>query len=589
MNMNLKNKIYKLFGVCLALGGSLLLPACINDELPACDSNGGLLQGVTGENLPDCYLEVKLNIPSEVSSRSTTKDNGTSSDLTDSGIALESTVESIQLFFFDNSEGLQESEKYLLCSFSSTAASNPTKVEKTSDYLLTQKVEIDQLKKILGKKVRIYALANLTSNVDVNEDTTESDFLKKTIDDEYIAPFASIPVNDGNPTTYGRLCPMANYDYFDGDFTDCDELDGDATPGQVILEAEKIFNRPYEGSDAKPGDKKYAFTSPLSLERMVARVDFKGNTLKIGETDYPYLYKLPNAESSIEACNSTDGGVYLKLSDLTLKNVLGSAYLFRHTAIGTKTNVENVANDVEPFKVENDNTNDAENFYRWIASSEWGKSAETKAWYSLDPTSTPESIGKWLTSGDSYVANTGGYSPWYYINENTVANIKFMNLNNSTYIEFKFELWDATTHEPYVKPTTDETQSVANEGEEPEGGETETEEPEEEIRITLTSGDKSGFYKVLEKDKVTGHYYLKYKYLIPHHLPINPSGSVDGDSGKFDGDLAPMQYAIVRNNIYQIGLTGITSLPHPNEPDNLFLAIDLKVLSWVRRDIDVVF
>ena len=566
-----------------------LLSSCVNDvDLKPCEDN----IGGTVNNIPECYIQLNINFPTEVSSRSTTlaDGSGNSFDGTKDAIAAENAINSLHLYFFDNSNSTDKGK--FLCELSASAT-DLTDGDDVNQHTFTQKVEIANLKKILGKKVRIYAIANLNAAdyPTVTSETSEAVFLDKYYESaSYTGTFA---VTSGSTTTYGRNCPMANYDYFTGNLEGCSIVASNASDLEVITEAMKIFTHDYTGTDGKPG-KLFTFSGALELERMVARLDFKAaDGITINGTKN-YVYELPNAECTITDCNSSNGGVYLQLADLTVNKITGSAYNFRHTAAGNslaagtplkvfgKENVDGSTDTPSGADVEDEDGDGEGNeetpelpSYNWIASHKWTSS---RSYTSSDPF-TPSEICAWLTSGDSYVEKTEGYSPWYYVNENTVSSTADMDLDHCTYIEFKFLLWDAKTKEPYMKPTVsggsgEDTQAEA------------TADTEEEVRITMTGGDKNGYYRILDGPDAHGYYYLIYKYMIPHHLPTS-SGSVDGETGSLTGTKAPMQYGVVRNNVYQIGFNGLTSLPSPHEPDNFYLSINIKILAWVKRDITV--
>lgn len=81
-------------------------------------------------------------------------------------------------------------------------------------------------------------------------------------------------------------------------------------------------------------------------------------------------------------------------------------------------------------------------------------------------------------------------------------------------------------------------------------------------------------------------YYCYYFYWNRHN-----------DNG-LNGKMGPMEFAIVRNNVYKLSVTTINRLGHPRNPDNdpdpfdpeqpdedprVYLTVDLKVLPWVVR------
>ncbi len=81
-------------------------------------------------------------------------------------------------------------------------------------------------------------------------------------------------------------------------------------------------------------------------------------------------------------------------------------------------------------------------------------------------------------------------------------------------------------------------------------------------------------------------YYCYYYYWNRHN-----------DNG-IDGQMAPMEFAVVRNNVYKLAVTNISRLGHPrisdNDPDNptpeipdergdIYLTVSVDVLPWVVR------
>ena len=88
-------------------------------------------------------------------------------------------------------------------------------------------------------------------------------------------------------------------------------------------------------------------------------------------------------------------------------------------------------------------------------------------------------------------------------------------------------------------------------------------------------------------DNVDGNGYYCYYYYWNRH----------NDNGN-DGVMGPMEFAVVRNNVYKLAVTEIKKLGHPrvplndpesptpNTPDekeNVYITVDAKVLPWVVR------
>lgn len=87
-------------------------------------------------------------------------------------------------------------------------------------------------------------------------------------------------------------------------------------------------------------------------------------------------------------------------------------------------------------------------------------------------------------------------------------------------------------------------------------------------------------------------YYCYYYHWIRHN-----------DNGK-NGIMAPMEFDVVRNNVYKLAVTKISALGHPrisaNDPDSpnpwtpdeqtkIYMTVDAEVIPWVVRVNDIVF
>ena len=73
--------------------------------------------------------------------------------------------------------------------------------------------------------------------------------------------------------------------------------------------------------------------------------------------------------------------------------------------------------------------------------------------------------------------------------------------------------------------------------------------------------------------------------------------SIGTDNGEL-GQMGPMEFAVVRNNVYKLAVTGINKLGHPrisdNDPDpinpddpdesgDVYLTLSVEVLPWTVR------
>lgn len=93
-------------------------------------------------------------------------------------------------------------------------------------------------------------------------------------------------------------------------------------------------------------------------------------------------------------------------------------------------------------------------------------------------------------------------------------------------------------------------------------------------------------YQSSSEDNSDPGYYCYYFYWNRHN-----------DNGK-SGEMGPMEFAVVRNNVYKLAVTGINKLGHPrisdNDPDpvdpddpdesgNVYLTLSVEVLPWTVR------
>lgn len=198
------------------------------------------------------------------------------------------------------------------------------------------------------------------------------------------------------------------------------------------------------------------------------------------------------------------------------------------------------------------------------------------------------------------------YHPVCYISENTLPSTATMIRGLSTGIAFRMLLCDATgkkiekiTSGDQLKDGEEDlyggmitlnengTIKLTVNGEEidlawqdyddeeiealdDEEEEEEKEEEEEEEEETEEPSFESG-------------YYLTYYYFFRHNFDSTDRTNIQ-----------PMQFGVVRNNIYRVSIAGFNGLPRPYNPedpdepsDDKCLALEIHVLAWARRDITV--
>ena len=326
--------------------------------------------------------------------------------------------------------------------------------------------------------------------------------------------------NNGN--TVGQTMPFVNHADYTVDLKAIDNIYA------VLKEVsgEQIFDISNGSGDYTTGG------GVLSLERALARIDF-----------------VPNAAGDkYDLTNDLDNHK-LELTKLQLVNLYnGSTYLFRHTLEGTTASAYGSSGkSITLFGAEGAISGG----YNWVAGPEWntGTSASNS---SLTNKITKSSSGKTFeivgtndgialsdlkVDGRKYDSSAAIYSLGYVL-ENTIPTTELMNNTNrwehATGIAFTFKVCDNSGN------------ALTQNG---------------NLRIRMQSGS----YQDIEWNE--DGYYLTYFGFIQHN----------GTSG------APMEYAIVRNNVYQLSIGTISTLPDPTQISTMYLQLNVKVLPWVLR------
>lgn len=110
-------------------------------------------------------------------------------------------------------------------------------------------------------------------------------------------------------------------------------------------------------------------------------------------------------------------------------------------------------------------------------------------------------------------------------------------------------------------------------------------QPSEDIAsITIITNEGEPDEEKVTIDPEDGEFFMTYYYFFQHNI------RADHRQGIMD----PMQFGIVRNNIYRLSVGGFNGLPDPNNPfdpdepaNTPAIAVNLKVLPWVKRSVSV--
>lgn len=517
---------YTLSGL-LALGG---LASCSNEESVS----------VPGEDkLADAYLELNLTVPS---SRSSVNSDGTTSEGTVAAFANEATISSLQLLFCEAGQD-GDGDSYLWSTNDLTSVDKKTDNGKTIN---TARVPVDYTtfaNLLAGKKVVVYAVVNASL---ANAAGSPKDWKLS---------FADLNSNGlglfSGPN--GNIVPMASaersavLDYSGNTNSDIRNF---------FAGDEKIYNLSNSATAPHIGT--------ITVERAVARIDFKGNN-----------------NSNVYAFGNT--GLYLKIDKMQPVNVSKEEYLFRHTSAGNATGAD--AAKATLFGVENGGVASA---YNWIADTDWTKKAATsaapEAGYFFNQPSLSDGVysltGDWsdvaalvatTDNTDSYGAKD--FHAWCYLAENTLPSTSKMIEGLSTGIAFRAVLCDSQGKALTKSQLLDSNAawawalSVA------------------ENAGTLTVSDLKSGSRVLSQVDGQDAYSLTYYYWNRHN-----------DVSKSIAKTDPMEFGVVRNHVYKVSITALNALPrvyNPSDadeavgPQNQDITVAVSVEAWGYKQVEM--
>lgn len=350
----------------------------------------------------------------------------------------------------------------------------------------------------------------------------------------------------------------------------------------------------------------------------------------------PNAFLMTNAEAAAPVTTGADLGAYTKAAPLDL----GSVKVERATArFDYKQGVTGDAHDVNAATITIKeaaliNVSNSFYYFRRVSADGTGTGAalggaETATNYVVDhnfANKTAVNVGgaaayfmnymvaPSTTYGGTYTdlstlaTNTGtgtgeitGYKLWTYCPENTIqADPKVNQINGlSTGVVFKAEITGTAfnkTDKVYIYNNkvvgnwttvwTSTDVDVKNAlAAHPELGET-------EASNTVANLAAAGFTRY--SPNASGKYFAYYIYWNRHNDNAKPS------------DMGPMEYAVVRNNVYKLAVTDITKFGHPTDPinpdpdpkdpdpdqpdpkdpdedSNVYMQVSVEILPWTVR------
>lgn len=538
----------------MAIGIATAFSAC-SDEVDLSTNNGGS----TEESTSQVFMQFNLELPAV--SRSTTQIGGGSDAGVEIGKDYENQVSEVLVVITDATER-STYDKFI----AKSSVVTPSSANNTT-YVVPFKTT--ELTSSAGKSVNVYVYCNPTEELtkattfDVNKDYyTLTDATNATIwtKNKFLMTNAD---ND-----YKRTLP-ANLDNY------------------------KVESNPFD-------------LETIKVERAAARFDYKSS-------DDDETYTLMEDENG-------DPEVTITLTDMALVNLSKEFYYLRrvsddgtstNAAIGgTETKTNYVVDTDADWKSSYSSGSESDHFYYTYQPNDAG--ASTYDWDKIadvtGASGTADTDNSWNADGTK-----GDYKIWRYATENTIPKGTDDGLQKkgiTTGVAFKGEIKGVSdrmrtllngTNTVYVFDnilwgTWDNVKTAA---EVKESGKTTLANPL--LAAAYNEAMKGGYsdakavtagFTIFRPNTTTKKYEVLYYYWNRHNDNNN------------NGSMGPMEFAVVRNNVYKLSVTGVNKFGHPTNPgddpdpenpedpdeeDDVYFKVAVEVLPWVVRINDIEF
>lgn len=540
----------------MTMGIATAFSAC-SDEVDLSTNNGGS----TEESTSQVFMQFNLELPAV--SRSTTQIGGGSDAGVEIGKDYENQVSEVLVVITDATEG-STYDKFI----AKSSVVTPSSANNTT-YVVPFKTT--ELTSSAGKSVNVYVYCNPTEELtkattfDVNKDYyTLTDATNATIwtKNKFLMTNAD--------KDYERTLP-ANLDNY------------------------KVESNPFD-------------LKTIKVERAAARFDYKSSVAN--ET-----YTLMEDEEG-------DPEVTITLTDMALVNLSKEFYYLRRVSAdgtstsatigGTETNTNYVVDTDYDWKSGSTitdysghffyvyNQNSASADYTWTSISSLTKNEDdtdnswntdgTKGDYKIWRYATENTIPKGTDDGLQKKGITTGVAFKGEIKGVSVGMQTLLNGINTVYV-FDNILWGTWEDvEKAAEATESGNTTLANPSlaaaynkamEDPDASDTEIE------KKAVAAG-----FTIFRPNTTTKKYEVLYYYWNRHN---------DNDN---NGSMGPMEFAVVRNNVYKLSVTGVNKFGHPTNPgddpdpenpedpdeeDDVYFKVAVEVLPWVVRINDIEF
>lgn len=555
--------------------------------LTACNDDIGTGSNVPAEESEGIYLKFALDLPSGSGSRSETTSKegdeyGKSEDGTEVGKDRENRISQIMLVFTDKDNNYLTSTNVTSVS-PTTSTINEYIIsippERLADYVSPEPEQGEEAEQRIAY---VYAYCNPTDELralaGAAEGSTEvTNFIQKAhtiTDSENASVWQDNNFLMSNAVKHEITLPESWNEYLSS-------------------------GNPY---DLTP-------TGPIKVERSVARFDYRA----AHENNIYRVRKSLNSENDDDTDNP---GIYIQLTDVALINMSKSFYYLRRVSADGQNTIATICG-VETrnnYVVDTDATEKA----RYTTLANW-TDKNTHFFYNLEESDT------WQWTSLATIANNEEDNPinpedkedyhiWRYAIENTIpqdneGGDELQKNGITTGVVFRARIGRDENYTGNATWKEGESIYVFDDvlyGDWEAVGNYAEENPTSEVAYAynaIETGDYDDYEEVgftIYTQNEDGNYYAYYYYWNRH----NDNGS--------EPDMGPMEFAVVRNNVYKLSVEAIYRFGYPEgetpnsetpdeeapkedpgpdpEPDpEVFLKVNVQVLPWVVRENEISF
>ena len=534
----------------MAIGIATAFSAC-SDEVDLSTNNGGS----TEESTSQVFMQFNLELPAV--SRSTTQIGGGSDAGVEIGKDYENQVSEVLVVITDATD-----DKFI----AGSTVTNLIPTGSNTTYVVP--FNTNKLVDYAGDPVNIYVYCNPTSE------------LKKGLDSE-----DGINVNATYTLTDATNATIWTKNKFL--MTNADDDYERTLPAN--LDDYRVETNPFD-------------LETINVERAAARFDYKSSVAN--ET-----YTLMEDENG-------DPEVTITLTDMALVNLSKEFYYLRRVSAdgtstnatigGTETNTNYVVDTDYDWKSGSTITDYSGHFF-YVYNQNSASADYT--WTSISSLTSEDNDESW-NSGENANVDRNGYKIWRYATENTIpAQVSNQKKGITTGVAFKGEIKGVSegmkillngTNTVYVFDnilwgTWDDVKKAA-------------EAKKENDNTTLANPSLAAAYNKAKDD------YTDAKAVAAGFTIFKPNADKKYEvlyyywnrhnDNKNNGSMGPMEFAVVRNNVYKLSVTGVDKFGHPTDPDDdpdpenpedpdeeddVYFKVAVEVLPWVVRINDIEF